>query len=271
MHRIIWLIRPRRRWVGRTDTHVTPPAGISPPGTVRWTLKTPPVPTNRSSSMAHTKRSLSETASIRLISSSDASSLNVISSILRNSANRSGGQTRISTLMASCWHKFGPLRINSLPEWLRVSAQPLHDARDHFRPLWLVERLVAQVRQNSSIDARQVPEWLATGGWDERIRAPVDHERWNAQPIEFRPGALHCREQLSAPPGRGARLHQRNGEVGDSDGGIACQLISGDRVGHDQGRSHAAKDRGEGALPARDLGLEGRSAQHKQIGRGSVR
>ena len=69
---------------------------------------------------------------------------------------------------------------------LGVSPQPLHDAGHDLWTLRLVERFVAQARQHSSLHAGQLSQRVAPGGWNERVRAAVDHESWNAELIERR-------------------------------------------------------------------------------------
>ena len=63
--RISWVMTPRRRWVGRTPTRVTPAAGSSPPGTVRAEREVGGRPTIASPSYAANSRSGSRTFSSR--------------------------------------------------------------------------------------------------------------------------------------------------------------------------------------------------------------
>ena len=111
--------------------------------------------------------------------------------------------------------------------------QPFDDLGDDFGAFRLVERLVAQARQDAPLHAGSAAEWFA-----ERVGTRVSAPPWitsvgTSRLARSRARPLHRLEQLGAEPGRGARLDQRIGEVGDAHGRIAGKLIAGDRVGQD--------------------------------------
>jgi hypothetical protein len=69
--RIIADKMPRRRWLGRTATKVTPAAPVIPPGTVSWNEYAAVVPTIASPSNAAMLRSNSKTRRSCSLSSGD--------------------------------------------------------------------------------------------------------------------------------------------------------------------------------------------------------
>jgi len=96
-----------------------------------------------------------------------------------------------------------------------VRTKPFHDRRHDLRPLRLVQRLVAQVREDAPFHARHSDEWLANGRGHEGIGASMDGQRRDVEPAELGAFPLHRPEQLRPEANRRTRLDQRVGKVGD--------------------------------------------------------
>src|SRR5436309_11089339 len=191
--RMNWVRIPRRRWVGRTATHVTPAAGTSPPGIVSVNGYDAAAPTGAAPSYAVRKRSGAIVFECRSKSSSSNSSPNpLVPAAIPVRSSSTDAANRISIVIASslsgdlferCVVKHQP-PLASVGEPYRHDAARLDRRHDSF-----AERFVAY-----GIPGGERRRILA---WRDFARCSVVGPRCRPQPLAF-----HGRRKLVEEAGR---------------------------------------------------------------------
>ena len=129
--------RPRRRWVGRTPTSVTPATGTSPPGTVSRREKMPVPATIRSPSRSTSVRSGSSTRSQRSASSSRGVVVERRPTSPRRTAGTSSGCDRRRLHGRQLMHTPAPCRSGSSPARARTRCRASRaPGPSRWRPPW---------------------------------------------------------------------------------------------------------------------------------------